>query len=106
MLTCDIGHETSSVNEAHNHSTTHSSAINFRDYRQSKEDNPEKLATYGTQDEKKKKKKKRNPTKTQHNICVGHHYTQTNTNNVNKTCVLLQRTGGKDEPNIVIMRKS
>jgi hypothetical protein len=57
MLTCDIGHETSSVNEAHNHSTTHSSAINFRDYRQSKEDNPEKLATYrGTQDEKKNKK--------------------------------------------------
>ena len=83
MLTCDIGHETSSVNEAHNHSTTHSSAINFRDYRQSKEDNPEKLATYrGTQDEKKTKKKQ---TKTQHNICVGHHYSQTNTNNVNKT---------------------
>jgi hypothetical protein len=26
---------------------------------------------------------------------------QTNTNNVNKTCILLQTTGGKDEPNIV-----
>ena len=35
-------------------------------------DNPEKLATLGTQDKDKKK-------------CVGHHYTQTNTNNVNKT---------------------
>ena len=37
-------------------------------------DNPEKLATQGTQDKEK------------HNtICVGHHYTQTNTNNINKT---------------------
>ena len=40
-------------------------------------DNPEKLATLGTQDEDK------------HNaICVGHHYAQpntNNTNNVNKT---------------------
>jgi hypothetical protein len=31
-------------------------------------------------------------------ICVGHHYTQANTNNVNKTWALLQITGGKDEP--------
>ena len=45
--------------------------------------------------------------KQKHNtICVGHHYTQTNTNNVNKTRVLLQTTGGKDEPNIVFMQKS
>ena len=29
-------------------------------------------------------------------ICVEHHYTQTNTNNVNKTWAL-QTTGGKDE---------
>ena len=36
-------------------------------------DNPEKLTTYGTQDE-------------EHNtICVENHYTQTNTNNVYKT---------------------
>ena len=56
-------------------------------------DNLEKLATLDTQDEDKQKKK--------HNtICVGHHYTQANTNNVNKTCALLQTTGGKDEPNI------
>ena len=33
-------------------------------------------------------------------------WAQTNTNNVNKTRVLLQTTGGKDEPNIVFMRKS
>jgi hypothetical protein len=40
-------------------------------------DNPEKLATYGTQDEDKQNKK--------HNtVCVGHQYSQTNTNNVNK----------------------
>ena len=39
-----------------------------------KKDNPETLATQGTQDEEK------------HNtICGGNHYTQTNTNNINKT---------------------
>jgi hypothetical protein len=42
-------------------------------------DNPEKLAT------------RRRKTKQKHNtICVGHHYTHTNTNNVNKTSSLLQ----------------
>ena len=34
-------------------------------------DNPNKLATQGTQNEEK--------------TCVGHHYAKTNTNNVNKT---------------------
>ena len=43
-------------------------------------DNPEKLATQSTQ----------NKTKTQH------HYAQANTNKVNKTCTLLQTTGGND----------
>jgi hypothetical protein len=43
---------------------------------------------------------RRRPTQQKHNtICVGHHYTQTNINNVNKTWILLQTTGGKDEPN-------
>jgi hypothetical protein len=37
--------------------------------------------------------------------CVGHHYAQTNTNNVNKTLALIQTTGGKDEPNIVTVRE-
>ena len=37
-------------------------------------DNPEKLATQGTQDEEKR-----------NTICVGYHYVQTNTNNTNKT---------------------
>ena len=46
-------------------------------------------------------------TNQKHNlICVGHHCTQTNTNNVNKTGALLQTTGGKDEPNIFFMWKS
>jgi hypothetical protein len=37
--------------------------------------------------------RRRRKTKQKHNtICVGHHYTQTNTNNVNKTCTLLQAT--------------
>jgi len=39
-------------------------------------------------------------------ICVGHHFTQANTNNVNKTRALLQITGGKDGPSIVFMWKS
>jgi len=50
-------------------------------------------------------KAKTNKTKTQHNMCWTH-YTQTNTNNVNKTWSLLQTTGGKDEPNTVFMRNS
>jgi hypothetical protein len=52
-----------------------------------------------TQDEKKPKQK--------HNtLCVGHHYAQASTNNVNKACALLQTSGGKDESDIVFMRKS
>ena len=51
-------------------------------------DNPEKMATWGTQEKLSKK----------HNaMCAGHHYVQANTNNVNKTWTLLQTTGGKDE---------
>jgi hypothetical protein len=43
---------------------------------QSKVDNTEKLSAYDTQDRDKQK----------HNtICVGHHYIQTNTNNINTT---------------------
>jgi len=41
-------------------------------------DNSETMASYGTQGEEK------------HNtICVRRHYTQTSTNNLNKTCALL-----------------
>jgi hypothetical protein len=43
--------------------------------------------------------------KTKH-MCWTPLITQTNTNNVNKTCALLQTTGDKDEPNIVFMWKS
>jgi hypothetical protein len=54
-------------------------------------DNPEKLAT------------RRGKTNQKHNtICVSHHYTQTNTNNVNKTWVLLQTAGGEDDTKGVI----
>jgi len=42
-------------------------------------DNPEKLATQGTQDEEQQNK-----------ICVEHNCKQTKTNNVNKTRVLPQ----------------
>ena len=41
-------------------------------------------------------------TNQKHNtLCVGHHYAQTNTNNVNTTC----NQQGKGEPNIVFTRK-
>ena len=58
-------------------------------------DSPDKLAKYGTQGEGK-----------QNAICGRHHYTQTNTNNLNKTWTLIQTTGGKDEPNTDYRRKS
>jgi len=46
---------------------------------------------------------KRRKTKQKHNtICVGHHYSQTNTKNVTKTWAFQQTTGGKDEPNSVV----
>ena len=46
-----------------------------------KMDNPDKLSTQGTQHEDEQQKKtKRKP----YTICVGHHYTQTNINSVNK----------------------
>jgi len=39
-------------------------------------------------------------------ICVGHYYARADTNNVNKTCTLLQTAGGKEEHTIVFMLKS
>jgi hypothetical protein len=58
---------------------------------QSKMDDPDKLTI---------REHKKNKAKTKHNT------QKTNTNNVIKTWDLLQTTGGKDEPNIVFMRKS
>ena len=58
--------------------------------RENRRANPEILATQGTQDIRRTQTK-------QKIICVGRHYSQTNTNHVNKTCALLQTTGGKDE---------
>jgi len=43
-------------------------------------DNPEKLASLVTKDTRRGQTKQKTNT-----ICVGHHYTQTNTNNINKT---------------------
>jgi hypothetical protein len=39
-------------------------------------------------------------------LCVGHNYAQTHKKDVHKTWALIQTTRGKDEPNIVLMRKS
>jgi hypothetical protein len=47
---------------------------------------------------------RRTKTKQIHNrICLGHQYTQASTNNAKKTWVYLQKTGGKDEPDIVFI---
>jgi hypothetical protein len=72
--------------------------INVREYRRGNRQSTETDNTVYT---------RRRKTKQKHNtICVEHHYTPTNKNNVNKTCTILQITGGKDKPNIVFMRKS
>ena len=55
--------------------------------------NPEKLATQGTQDEEKQ-----NKNTTQHNMCWTPLYVNKRGN------VTMTTTGGKDEPNIVFMR--
>jgi len=61
-------------------------------------DNPEKLDRKGYS--------RRGQTNRKHNtICVGHHYTQTNTNNVNKTWTLLQTIGSKEKPNPEVLAK-
>jgi len=61
---------------------------------QSKMDNPEKEL------HKTNKNKKHNT------ICVGHHYTQTNPNNVNKTRALLKQLEVKTNRTSFFMRKS
>jgi hypothetical protein len=40
----------------------------------------------------------------QSTVCVGVHYVQAYTNNVNKISVFLQTTGGTDEPNLNIQQ--
>jgi hypothetical protein len=60
-------------------------------------DNLETLASYTRRTKKQQKRT---------TMYVGHHYTQTNINNVNKTWTLLQTAGGNDESNIVFIRKS
>ena len=78
------------------------------------------MATYGTQDEgaiknvqfidngtigQKTQNEDKQNTKTQNNMCWTPLYTKKH-NKVNKTGALLQTAGGKDKPNIVLMRKS
>jgi hypothetical protein len=71
--------------------TENNETINVKEHGRGNQemDNSEKLAALGL---KPNKTPKKSP----------HHYAQTCTNNVNKTCALLQTTGGKDEPNIVL----
>jgi hypothetical protein len=67
---------------------------NVREYRR---DNQKRIIQRNWQHRVHKAKKN----KQKHNtICVGHHYTQTNTQIVNKICAgLLQTTGGKELAN-------
>ena len=58
------------------------------------------MATQGTQDTRRRKTKQKHKS-----IYIGHHYPQTNTNNVNKTRALLQTTGDKDKPHIGCMTR-
>ena len=60
-------------------------------------DNPEKLATLGTQNTGRRQAKQKHNT-----IGAEHHHTRTDTNNVNKT----QTAEGKYDPNIVFIQKS
>jgi hypothetical protein len=66
-------------------------AINTGQYRE--------MATLCTQDTAK-----RNKTKHTTQSVLDNHYIQTNRNNINQTWVLVQATGGKNEPNIDHMR--
>ena len=61
-------------------------------------DNPEKQTSQCTQG-----KEKQNKITTQYVLDTT---TQANTNNVNMSSTLIQTTGGKDESNIVFVRKS
>ena len=74
--------------------------INVREYRRGNQKRAIQRNWQHRYTRRRKTKQKQNA------ICVGYHYAQTNTNNVNKTCTLIQTTWGKHESNIVLMRKS
>ena len=77
-----------------------SKKLNVREYRR---DNQKRIIQRNWQHRIRYTRQRK--TKQKHNtIYVGHHYTQTNTNNVNKTSALLQTTCAKDKPNIVFMQ--
>ena len=59
--------------------------INVREHRRGNQ-NGQSRETGNTGHTRRRKTKLKHKT-----ICVGHHYSQTNTNNVNKTCALLQK---------------
>ena len=62
-------------------------------------DNPEKLANAGHTRQRKQQQKRKQKNTT---MCVGNHYPQAITPNVNKTWALLQTTGGRVESSIVL----
>ena len=73
-------------------------------------DYSEKLAPLGTQDTEWRQTKQKHTTKLKETQITqlrhGSSYKQLEVNNIDKTWVLLQTTGGKNEPNIIFMRKS
>jgi hypothetical protein len=79
-LRANIKHCVTTVNGKKGRIETQCSKINGREYRRGNQKWTEKLATLGAQDTKSRQTKQKHNT-----ICVGHHYTQTNTNNIRKS---------------------
>ena len=71
-----------------------------------KKGQPRETGNTGYTKRRKPKKQKQKQKQKRNTICIGHHYAKTNTNNVNRTCTLIKTTGGKDDLNIVSIRKS
>ena len=73
--------------------------INTREYRRGNQKGQSRETGYIGYTKRRKTKQKHNK------ICIGHDYAQIKTNNVNKTCAILQKPGDEDEPNIILCGK-
>jgi hypothetical protein len=76
--------------------------INDRENRMSNQEIPATLCTTRHKDKKDTRRRQTKQSKNTSQYVLGDHNTQTSANNVNDTWNLLQTTGGKDEPYIVL----